>query len=100
MADIIACKLSPTELMARKANLLKDLKPLVVHSSETTSGFIYTFQEGDSTTHHLLEFIKAERSCCPFLSFQLTFPPDGGPVQLELSGRKGVKDFIKTELEL
>lgn len=44
------------------------------------------------------EFISLERLCCPFLVFALVFEAEGGPVWLRLTGREGVKEFIREEV--
>ena len=44
------------------------------------------------------EFIALERLCCPFLNFGLEIKAEGGPVWLRLSGREGVKAFIREEI--
>jgi hypothetical protein len=38
-----------------------------------------------------------ERLCCPFFEISLRFERDGGPLWLRLTGREGIKDFIKAE---
>ncbi len=40
------------------------------------------------------EFIQLERQCCPFLRFQLTVEPGGGPIWLELTGPPGTREFL------
>ena len=44
------------------------------------------------------EFISLERLCCPFLGFVLEVEPEGGAVWLRLTGREGVKAFIREEV--
>lgn len=44
------------------------------------------------------EFISLERLCCPFLGFALEIEPEGGPVWVRLTGREGVKAFIREEV--
>ena len=46
----------------------------------------------------LNDFIKTERMCCDFFTFQITV--DGEYAWLELSGPVGTKQFIQDELEL
>jgi len=38
-----------------------------------------------------------ERRCCPFFDLSLRLDREGGPMWLELTGREGVKEFIKAE---
>jgi hypothetical protein len=46
----------------------------------------------------LAEFISLEKLCCPFLSFVVDVEREGGPVWLRLTGREGVKAFIREEI--
>src|SRR6185436_16363361 len=41
---------------------------------------------------------KRERLCCPFFTFEIVAEREGGPLWLNLRGRKGVKAFINAEL--
>ena len=41
-----------------------------------------------------------ERLCCPFVRFRLEMEEDGGPLYLSLTGRDGVKEFLRGELGL
>jgi hypothetical protein len=44
------------------------------------------------------EFVDLERLCCPFLGFLIEVEPEGGPAWLRLTGREGVKAFIREEV--
>ncbi len=52
----------------------------------------YNAEQG--TLALLGEFIQLESQCCPFLPFQLTAEPGGGPIWLELTGPPGTRDFL------
>lgn len=54
----------------------------------------------DKILDQLSEFIKTERACCDFFIFGLSISGDKSEIWLELTGPKGAKDFIETELEL
>jgi hypothetical protein len=43
----------------------------------------------------LAEWISFERKCCPFFKFEIDVAPESGPVWLSLTGRPGVKEFIR-----
>jgi hypothetical protein len=45
----------------------------------------------------LVEFIKTERACCDFFIFNLSISSKS-EAWLEITGPRGAKDFIKTEL--
>lgn len=48
----------------------------------------------------LAEFITLERLCCPFLRFSLEVRPGADEVRLLLTGREGVRHFLRAELGL
>jgi len=45
-----------------------------------------------------VEFVANERLCCPFFGLAVEIEPEGGPLWLRLTGRDGVKPFIKAEI--
>lgn len=46
----------------------------------------------------LTEFIVAERSCCPFFTFELAFETDG--ILLRVRGPQGTRQFIREHASL
>jgi hypothetical protein len=42
--------------------------------------------------------IPKERLCCPFFGFTLRVEPERGALWLSLTGREGVKPFIRAEI--
>jgi len=76
------------------------LKSKILTKKELKNGYAYKFVGTDKKLDELAEFIKAERACCGFFIFHLSISGDKSTALLEISGQKGVKDFIKTELEL
>ncbi|MGH7334091.1 MAG: hypothetical protein ACREKS_15375 [Candidatus Rokuibacteriota bacterium] len=94
-----ACTLSERELAERRAGVLTDLRRHRQEARWSSDGVALRFPPGPSTIACLTEFIRLESQCCPFLRFQLTVEPGGGPVWLELSGPAGTGDFLAGELE-
>jgi hypothetical protein len=43
------------------------------------------------------EWIGFESRCCPFFSFELQLGRDRGPLWLRITGKDGVKDFLRAE---
>lgn len=93
-----ACKLTSAELQQRKKTVVADLKAKLLTKTETDKGYSFKFNGSDEMLDLLNDFIKTERLCCDFFTFQITI--DGEFAWLELSGPAGTKDFIKDELEL
>jgi hypothetical protein len=46
----------------------------------------------------LSEWVDGERLCCPFFDIAIEVEREGGPLWLNLSGRKGTKEFVKADL--
>jgi len=64
------------------------------------NGYAYKFSGSDDVVAKLNEFIKSEKECCDFFSFNLTISNDKSTAWLEITGEKGAKEFIKTEIEM
>ena len=90
----IACLLSEREAAIRGEELARGLFTAVEEVAELPDGYGYRFSSESSQLEPLLEFIAAERRCCPFLTFELAFEPHGGPLWLRLRGSPQVKAFI------
>lgn len=41
-----------------------------------------------------MNFVVLERKCCPFLTFELVFEQEGGPIALRMRGPGGTKEFM------
>ena len=95
---VLACKLTSAELRERKATVITELKNKIVDRGETENGFKYKFDGSGNTIDQLITFIKTERVCCPFFIFNLSVTDEKDFVWLEVTGKKNVKEFIRTEL--
>lgn len=60
----------------------------------------YEFQVGNDphAITKLAEFVRLEKLCCPFLNFAIGVEAEGGPTTLRLTGREGVKAFVREEI--
>jgi hypothetical protein len=94
------CKLTSPELRERKATVLASLKKQVVEKKELDNGFAYKFTNSQAILDELNSFVKDEKECCDFLSFEITTSPDKKETWLKISGADGVKDFLTSELEM
>lgn len=99
-ATTLSCKLTTPELQQRKTTVLASLRKQLIEKKELSNGYAFKFPGTDSMLNELTEFIKTERACCDFFTFNLSISGDESEAWLELTGVGGVKDFIKTELEL
>ena len=70
----------------------------VLEITELENGYAFRFSNEECVLSALTNFIVLERLCCPFFGFAVEAEPEGGAVWLRLTGRDGVKPFIKAEL--
>lgn len=96
----LTCKLTTPELRERRATAIASLKKQMIEKKELKNGYAYKFTGTDEMLDELSAFIKTERQCCDFFVFNLSISGDKSEAWLEITGPKGAKDFIKTELEL
>jgi hypothetical protein len=94
------CKLTSPEFRERKATVIADLKSMMIKKKELKDGYAYKFSGSDEVVAKLNEFIKTESECCDFFKFKLTVNDKKSEAWLHITGEKGVKDFIKTEIEM
>ncbi len=90
----IACNLSEPELAKRQEELAENIFQGVQQVKELTDGYAYRFPGNEEWAARLMEFVLAERRCCPFFTFELIFEPNLGSTWLHLRGGQGVKEFI------
>lgn len=65
---------------------------------EMPDGYAFKLPAEAEVLMRAAEFIRRERLCCPFFGFALDVEPEGGSMWLRLSGREGVKEFIRAEM--
>jgi hypothetical protein len=92
--EVIGCLLSERDYAMRSEELANGLFAMVDEIVELPDGYAYRLAGGDSLLESLLEFIAAERRCCPFLCFEIAFEPHGGPLWLRMRGSPRLKAFI------
>jgi hypothetical protein len=71
------------------------LEAAVVSVAELVDGYGLRLRDGAVVPEELVEWIAFEQKCCPF--FTLTASEQGGSLILLITGRPGVKDFIRAE---
>ncbi len=65
---------------------------------ELDNGYAISFPGDSKTLMEVAEFISRERRCCPFFTFEIETAGEDKPLWLRLTGEKGVKKFIQTEI--
>lgn len=93
-----ACVMDAIDPSARAPYLenAKKLFALVTEVTELVDG--YSFRLPAELLLDVASVVELERLCCPFFRFVIEVEAEGGEVVLKLTGREGVKDFIKAEV--
>ena len=64
---------------------------------ELAEGYEIRFASDKQTFQDLVEFVEAERRCCPFFDITLRMTPEQGPLWVRFTGRPGTKQFIEAD---
>ena len=100
MTDLpIACSLSPSALKARKEGLLGRVASAAQQTIQLERGYRFEFDPDEAALLLIARMIDAERQCCRFLQFDLTVPPDGARISLDVTGPVGTREFLDALLE-
>ena len=93
-----ACVMDAIEASERQSHLAnaRELFALVSEARELNNGYSFTLPQ--TSLLQVAKFVELERLCCPFFGFVIEVEREGGEVLLHLTGRDGVKDFIKAEV--
>jgi len=96
----LACDMSAIPLSERQAHLevSRDLFSHIQQIQELSEGYEFRLDCDENVLVKAAKFISLEKLCCPFLAFGLKVQAEGGPVWLSLTGREGVKAFIREEV--
>lgn len=95
-----ACVMDAIEPSKRQQHLAaaKHLFGSVEEIRELPDGYAFHLPNESDVLLKVAEFISLERLCCPFFGFSLEVEPEGGAAWLHLTGREGVKPFIREEI--
>lgn len=95
----VMANLTP-EQRTRTFTLLDELKSKKTEVKELPNGYAFRYSMDADTFRNAAEFITYEHRCCPFFDFDLIVEREGGNMWLQLTGREGVKAFIREEFSL
>jgi hypothetical protein len=96
----LACDMTAIPAEQRPIHLAasRELFSRIRETTELPDGYQFRFTNEASIISGLAEFVTLEKLCCPFLSFAIEVEAENGPVWLRLTGREGVKEFIREEV--
>ena|SRR5687767_5963969 len=93
--EVIACLLGEREQAERGDRLAHELFPGALATEDLPDGVAFRFPGDDDWTAKVLDFVAAERRCCPFFTFELVFEPHGRGLWLRLRGSEAIKAFVR-----
>ena len=85
------------EQRARHHALAEELRPAGVEVKELPDGYAVRFPLEPEMVMLLAEFITLEHLCCPCFTLGLEVEKEHGPLWLKVTGREGIKPFIRAE---
>jgi hypothetical protein len=92
-SSALACALSADDQQLREQDVAA-LFQQAARVRELPDGYAFAFPAGADSAHALLDFIVAERACCPFFTFELSFAAPHKAIWLTLKGEEGVKAML------
>ena len=98
-----ACDRSALTPEARKHHfdeVTPAVRKLMKSQKELPDGFAFEFPPDAAAIRVVAEWVASERLCCPFLDFTMRVERERGKFWLQLTGREGVKEFIRREFGL
>jgi hypothetical protein len=96
-----ACDRLALDPQARKRHfdeLGPAMRAKVMNVRELPDGYEFELPNDTATFQLVAEWAAGERLCCPFFDIDLHQEREGGRFSMRLTGREGVKDFIKADL--
>ena len=64
---------------------------------ETDKGYEFHYSPADVSLTEVAEWVVLESKCCPFFDFHIDLEEQGQRVCLRLTGREGIKAFLRGE---
>jgi hypothetical protein len=100
METPLACNLNALKPAEREKHerLGAHLLEAVAKRSETADGYAFELDPKRVAITDVAAWVDLERRCCPFFDFAIELRRENGPLTLKISGRRGVKEFIRSEL--
>ena len=86
------------ELRNRYNILVRDLLQKHLELKELPDGYAMRFPNDIALFKEISEWAILEKLCCPFLTLTMELQHDHGPTWLKLTGRHGVKAFLRAEI--
>ena len=92
----IACQLTDPEFRARRSGLIAAVRAMVVSATWQPDGLVLELPPSAAALRDVLDLVAAERTCCPFLRFELQTGPEEVTTRLTITGPPGSREFLET----
>jgi hypothetical protein len=94
------CSLEKTltkEQREHKKALTLKMATARIERRELENGYVFRFRPEGVSFAEVADWVATERVCCPFFDLAIEAERENGPLSLRITGREGVKEFIRTE---
>jgi len=85
------------EQRAHKNQLSLKMVAARTETTELANGYVFRFRPEAVSFAELADWVATERVCCPFFDLAIEADRENGPLSLRITGRDGVKNFIRME---
>lgn len=95
-----ACSLEKTltrQQRAHKKQITEKMEAARLETREIADGYIFRFRPDAISLAEIADWVGTERVCCPFFDLAIESERENGPLSLRITGREGVKQFIRAE---
>jgi hypothetical protein len=96
------CNIKALTVKERAKHVIMTAKLMVKRADvvEMDKGYEFQYSPADVSVGEVAEWVVLESKCCPFFDFHIDLEKEGKLVCLRLTGREGIKAFIKAEFHL
>lgn len=95
-----ACSLEKSltkEQREHKKELSVKMESARIDTKELADGYVFRFRPDWVSFAEVADWVATERVCCPFFDLAIEAERENGPLSLRITGREGVKLFIRME---
>ena len=98
-----ACSLEKSltkEQREHKKQIALKMESARIQTKELADGYVFRFRPEGISFAEVADWVATERVCCPFFDLSVEAERENGPVSLRITGREGVKAFIRAEFKV
>ncbi len=88
------------EQREHKKQIALKMESARIETKELADGYVFRFRSEGISFAEVADWVATERLCCPFFDLAVEAERENGPVSLRITGREGVKAFIRGEFKV